>query len=176
MSRLPRKAIPAPKGKMDELVEENTDLIKSENQGGEEVDDSFLEITKSEYVPLAKADPDEMTITGIAMEPDAVDAHGDFATAAVIKKAAHNFLAAYNKTVKLGVQHKDFKPKFQILESYVAPVTFVLGNRTVKEGSWIVTVKVLNADIWKKIKNGSIKGFSIGGKAKVRNVKKTELV
>jgi hypothetical protein len=30
-----------------------------------------------------------------------------------------------------------------------------------------MTVKVLDADIWKKVKDGKIGGFSIGGRAKV---------
>lgn len=173
MARLQRRTIPAPKG---ELPTEVVPVFKHAvaKSEPEETSEVFEEITKNQYVPLAKAIKDQQIIVGIALQPDVVDAHGDIMSAEVIRKAAHQFLSSYNKTVKLGVQHKDFKPKFELLESYLAPITFVLGEKTVKEGSWIVVVKVLDATIWSKIKKGEITGFSIGGKAKVKQLKKAD--
>jgi hypothetical protein len=169
--RLPRRAIPAPKG---EIEHEAVPVKKHAKAEPEETRESFEEIVKSRFVPLAKAVKDEQVIIGIVLQPDVVDAHGDYMSAAVIRKAAHKFLSSYNKTVKLGVQHRNFKPKFELLESYTAPITFVLGEKTVKEGSWLVVVKVHDAAIWKKIKKGEITGFSIGGSAKVRKLKKAD--
>ena len=168
-TRLPRRAIPAPKGESDREV---IPVQKHAGSEPEETCEAFEVVTKSHYVPLAKAIKDEQVIVGIALQPDVVDAHGDIMKAPVIRKAAHNFLSSYNKTVKLGVQHRNFKPKFELLESYIAPITFVLGEKTVKEGSWIVAVKVHDANVWKKIKKGEITGFSIGGKAKIKKLKK----
>ena len=43
----------------------------------------------------------------------------------------------------------------------------VLGSKTVPEGAWVITMRVLDKKLWKKIKDGLITGFSIGGIAKV---------
>jgi DNA adenine methylase len=122
------------------------------------------------FVPLLKANTDEQTVTGIVLQPEVVDGQGDIYSADVIRKAAHKFLAAYNKATKLGLQHKDFKKRFELLESYTAPQELVIKNKTIKEGSWIMTVKVLDSKIWQKVKEGKITGFSIHGKAKVKKL------
>lgn len=120
-----------------------------------------------EVAIVAKAD-EEQTVSGIVLQPEVVDAQGDIMSADVIKQAAYDFLSAINKKTKLGLQHTTFpKGKLALCESYVAPNGIVLGAKTVKQGSWIMTVKVLDAELWKKVKEGKITGFSIGGKAKV---------
>lgn len=173
MARMKRRTVPSPK---EGTLAEAVPVLKhaGTEPEPEETSEAFEEIAKNQYVPLAKAIKDQQIIIGIALQPDVVDAHGDIMSAAVIQKAAHRFLASYNKAVKLGVQHKDFKPRFELLESYIAPITFVLGEKTVKEGSWVVAWKVLDATIWNKIKKGEITGFSIGGKAKVKQLKKAD--
>lgn len=169
MSRMKRKTMPVKQWKDGgRLVK----IQKSAPPVEAEPEYTFETIAKSRYVPLAKANVEEKTITGIALQPDVVDAHGDIISAEVIRKAAHQFLANYNKSSQLGVQHKNFKPKFEVYESYIAPVSFVIGQKTVLEGSWVVTVKVHDDTVWKQIKSGKITGFSIGGTAKVKQLKK----
>ncbi len=118
------------------------------------------------YVPITKANEDERTVTGVVLQPEVVDGQGDIYDSKVIRKAAHNFLAKYNAGNKMGLQHKDFKPRFELLESFLAPMDMVIGSKVVKSGSWIICVKVLDENIWKKVKDGKLTGFSIGGKAK----------
>lgn len=122
------------------------------------------------YVPIAKANDDEQTITGVVLQPEIVDGQGDIIGADVIRKAAHNFLANYNAGTKLGLMHKDFKPRFQLYESYITPLDIVINSVLVKAGSWVMVVKVLDKKIWQKIKDGELAGFSIGGKARVRKL------
>ncbi len=141
----------------------DTPVAKSDDDETEDVDATL-------FVPLLKANVDEQTVTGVVLQPEIVDAQGDIMASDVIRKAAHKFLAAYNRATKLGLQHKDFKKNFELLESYVAPQELVIKNKTIKEGSWIMTVRVLNSKIWKKVKEGKITGFSIGGKAKVKKI------
>ena len=124
-------------------------------------------------VDIAKASDDEQTITGIVLKPEEVDGQGDIYSAEVIKEAAYKFLANYNRSTKLGRQHKDFKDwqnRQALVESYLAPMDFVLGTTIVKAGSWIVTFKILDPKIWKAIKDGKVTGFSIGGKAKIQKL------
>lgn len=132
---------------------------------------------KSITVEIAKASDEEQTVTGVVLQPETTDAQGDIYSADVIKEAAYNFLANYNESTKLGRQHKDFKNwqgRFALVESYLAPMEFAIKNRLIKAGSWIITVKVLDSKVWKAIKDGNITGFSIGGKAKVKQLSKVE--
>jgi putative serine protease XkdF len=129
-------------------------------------------VSKS-YVEIVKASDEEQTVTGVVLQPETTDAQGDIYSAAVIKTAAYNFLSSYNEATKLGRQHKDFKNwsrRFALVESYVAPMEFALNSRIIKAGSWLMTVKVLDATVWKMVKEGKITGFSIGGKARVKQL------
>lgn len=129
--------------------------------------------TMKAFVEIAKANDEEQTVSGIVLKPEVTDAQGDIYSAEVIRESAFDFLANYNKSTKLGHQHKDFKnwaARFALVESYVAPCDFVLGDKTVKMGSWVMTVKVLDSKIWKMVKDGKITGFSIGGKATVQKL------
>lgn len=123
------------------------------------------------YIPLVKANSEEQTVTGIVLQPETVDAQGDIISKEVIRKAAHNFMASFNKKTKLGFMHKVFNKNFQLYQSYIAPQSLVLNNQLIKEGTWLMVIKVVDAKVWKMVKEGKIKGFSIGGKAKVKELK-----
>ena len=106
------------------------------------------------------------------LQPEVVDGQLDIIGAKVIRKDAFKFLADFNIRTKLGVQHTTFKPKkLALAESFIAPMDMVIGNKLVKQGSWLLTVKVLDKALWKKVKDGELTGFSIGGKARVIPVK-----
>lgn len=131
-------------------------------------------VRKNIFVDISKANDEQQTVTGVVLQPETIDAHGDIYSAEVVRDAAYKYLANYNRRTKLGRQHKDFKnwtERFALVESYLAPVDLVIGSKTVKAGSWIMTVKVLDAKVWKAVKDGEITGFSIGGKAKVQSLK-----
>ena len=66
----------------------------------------------------------------------------------------------------LRVMHKGKKVKVKILESYIAPVDFTVVNKSVKKGTWVITVRVLDKKIWKAVKDGELTGFSMAGYAK----------
>lgn len=117
-------------------------------------------------VRLCKAD--KRLVTGIVLEPNEVDAHGDFERESIIEKAAHEFLALYNKATKLGIQHTMFGDVgVDLVESWIAPVDLNLNGHGIKKGTWIMTMKVHNDETWRKVKAGKITGLSIGGVATV---------
>lgn len=136
----------------------------------EERDEGDTQQVAKFYVPITKASEEERTVTGVALRPDIVDAQGDIMESSVIRAAAHNFLANYNKVTKLGYMHKDFEPKFELAESYLAPSELTINGTIVPEGSWIMVLKVLDDKIWKMVKAGKLNGLSIGGKAKVQKI------
>ena len=123
------------------------------------------------YTQWVEKSLDEQLVSGVVLQPEVVDAQGDIMSEDVIKKAAHRFLSDYNKETKLGLQHKEFKKRFDLLESYVVPQESIINNKNIKKGSWFVVVKVLDSKVWDLIKTGKITGFSIGGKAKVTQIK-----
>jgi len=169
----PAQGLPGGSGidpRKDPKAKKPTEVSVTTKGTDETTEGDIIEVEKSYFVEFAKAIDEERTVTGVVLQPEIVDAHGDIMSAKVIKEAAHNFLAKFNKATKLGLMHKDFTKNFELLESFVAPVGFVLGGQTIKEGSWIMTVRVKSASIWKKVKEGKIRGFSIGGKARVRNI------
>lgn len=128
-------------------------------------------MAKSIWMPIVKADDDQRLATGIVLEPEVVDAQGDIIAATVIRQAAHNFLALYNKKTQLGLQHDLMKPDgVELVESWIAPVDMVMNNRMIKAGTWMMTVRVNNDALWNRIKTGQLGGFSIGGVARVQKL------
>lgn len=127
-------------------------------------------VKKGVLCPIMKADADRRLITGMVLVPETVDAQGDIISADAIEAAAHDFLARYNRDTELGVQHKSFNNQAELVESYIAPVSFEMGGRLISQGTWMITVHVTDDATWNKVKDGAITGFSIGGTAKVRRL------
>jgi len=120
---------------------------------------------------VSKADDEKRLVTGIVLQPEVVDAQGDIISKEVIEAAAYNFLARYNQKTQLGLQHEIMKPEgVELVESYIAPADYVLNNRVITAGTWMMTVRVKNDVLWTKIKTGQITGFSIGGVARVQRL------
>ena len=58
-----------------------------------------------------------------------------------------------------------FSDKIKIRESYLAPVDFQLGNRKIKEGTWVMGMHIISDILWEEVKSGYITGFSIEGRS-----------
>jgi len=146
---------------------EPEDEPEDELEPESEPEQDAVEMDKRLYSPVLKADATEKTVTGVVLQPEVTDAQGDIMDAQVIRKAAEDFLAAYNRATKLGLMHKKFNQDFELLQSFVAPHGLTINNKIVKEGAWVLKVRVKKDQIWKQVMDGQIKGFSIGGKARV---------
>jgi len=125
-------------------------------------DGTEVEKDIEEIIPVKKGD--EQIVYGIVYSPDTVDAQGDQANAAEIKKAAYHFMENV-QTFK--VMHKGRNVKVKILENYIAPVDFTIEKREVKKGSWVLVTRIIDKKLWKSIKAGKITGYSMAGYAKV---------
>ncbi|MEM5020369.1 XkdF-like putative serine protease domain-containing protein [Bacillus subtilis] len=116
---------------------------------------------QKEVKVLVKEADEQKLVYGIVYEPDTVDAHGDFMTAAEIEKAAHGFLKDAREIDK---QH-DFQGGVgEVVESYVAPADFEMNGETIKKGSWVLVTKASD-EVWEQIKKGEITGYSMAGTA-----------
>lgn len=121
---------------------------------------------------IMKRDASKRLVTAVVLKPETTDAQGDIMSPEVIEDAAYDFVGrlVQGKAKGIGYLHKDFGRKLLLVASYIAPQPMIIGGKHVPAGSWIMTVKVLDDEVWKRILKGEIRGFSIGGKARVRRL------
>ncbi|MCC2414044.1 XkdF-like putative serine protease domain-containing protein [Bacillus sp. FSL W8-0519] len=139
-------------------------------------------LTKSEEQPnfekpvkvIKSEDEAERLVYGIVYEPDTIDAHGDFADAKTIEKAAHEFMLKYRQIDK---NHDFVAGVGEVVESYIAPADMELNGEPVKKGTWILTTKA-DEETWESVKKGEFQGYSLAGVAETEvieeEVTKTE--
>lgn len=139
--------------------EKPPDNEKDKNDRSEKtVDIEKTEVRKNLVRGILKVDDEKQIVTGIVLEPEVEDAQGDIISAEEIEKAAHGFLA---KSRIVGKSHAKIA-KAEVVESYIAPDDFNLGSETVRKGTWLLSVKVHDRNLWEEVKTGEITGFSIG--------------
>lgn len=121
------------------------------------------EAEKRELRIVKADDNDEHYVLGIVLEPDVVDAQKDIYSADEVRDAAHKYMAEFQNR---GLMHKEIvNGKVDLLESYLSPADFTLGDQHVKKGTWVMAVRVKDAKLWQACKGGELTGFSIGGSA-----------
>lgn len=106
----------------------------------------------------------EGLVYGIVYEPDTVDAQDEYMDAPTIQRAAHNFLPR----AAMNIHHAiDCAPSdVEVVESYIAPVTFNLGDNIIKQGSWVLVSRINNLELRKSIIEGELTGYSLEGFAR----------
>lgn len=136
-----------------ELAEKRGPVMKFDEQNGR----------YSVYAPILKVDDERRTVTGHVLAADVVDYQDDYIRSPEIWKAIESYMLDYQD---VGIMHRELNPNLRVVEAYQAPIDFILAGQTVKCGDWLMTVKVLDDDIWARVKSGELRGFSIGGMAK----------
>ncbi|MEK4030703.1 XkdF-like putative serine protease domain-containing protein [Pseudobacillus sp. FSL P4-0506] len=110
---------------------------------------------------INKEEEEQQLVYGLVYEPDVEDSHGDFMTAAEIEKAAHGFMKDARNIDK---QHDFNAGVGEVVESYIAPADFTIGEQTITKGSWVLVTKASD-EVWEEIKKGAITGYSMAGTA-----------
>ena len=139
------------------------------------VEVDFLAFAKDESVVLQFADEERHIITGIALladtpiyriAPDKTEYYVRF-TKDCIRQLVEKYFK-FGLTNNVNIEHKNnqFVDGVTMLESYIidkergiCPNEFA----SAPDGSWVVSYKVNNLDVWNKIKSGEVKGFSVQG-------------
>lgn len=139
------------------------------------VEVDFLAFAKDESAVLQFADEERHIITGIALladtpiyriAPDGTEYYVRF-TKDCIRQLVEKYFK-FGLTNSVNIEHKDnqFVDGVTMLESYlidkergICPSEFA----SAPDGSWVVSYKVNNLDVWNKIKSGEVKGFSVQG-------------
>ena len=104
-----------------------------------------------------KMDEEKREVTGAALVPWEVDLQGDILTEKAVEEAAHNFMKGMQD---IGEMHRVVGVGV-LLQSYIAPIDFEMNGTKVTKGSWILVTQA-NKDVWDRIKNGTLVGYSIG--------------
>lgn len=117
---------------------------------------------------IAKATNEKLKqVTYIVMVPDSTDLHGDYTDENEVRKAMQSFNCSPRRT---NLFHKVMTKSFDVIESYCAPVDFILGETEVKKGTWLMTFQIHDKDIWQAVESGEINGCSISGLANTEKV------
>lgn len=118
----------------------------------------------AEHSVVLKRTGEERFVLGVVLEPDVVDGQDDTYTAEEVRKTAHFWMEKFGQ-LKLMHKGEALEDRVKILESYISPSTFVLDGETIKKGTWLLAVRVIDEPLWVAVKEGRLTGFSIGGTA-----------
>ena len=121
-------------------------------------------------IPILKT-KEERYVLGIVLEPNDgkagapldPDSQSDIYSAKDVRDAAHRYMEHHRN---LGLMHREFiTGAARILESYIAPIDFSMNGTKVREGTWLLAIRVVDDELWRRIKSEEFTGFSIGGSA-----------
>lgn len=120
-------------------------------------------------LPVAKKDPSQMLVFGFANVAVAkngetvTDTHGDQIPAEVLEKAAYKFVLHYREG---GLEHEVMGVARLVESCFLTPEKLVamgITDAEFKGAAWWVGFKVDDTDVWKKVEDGELPAFSIGG-------------
>ena len=96
-----------------------------------------------------------------------VDKHGEMIVAEELEKAATGFM----KSARIAKAMHEGASVGEVVHSMplTAQIKKAFGVKTPHEG-WMIGMHIKNDEIWKRVKSGELKAFSIGGTARKREV------
>ncbi len=131
----------------------------------------LMRMAMGKRIPLLKTEEERFAL-GIVLEPNDGDGKGipldpdtqdDIYSAEEVRAAAHKFMQEFRNT---GVMHTELaNDRIKILESYIAPSELTVSGTKIRQGTWLMAVRVVDDALWSKVKRGELTGFSIGGSA-----------
>lgn len=139
------------------------------------VEVDFLKFSKEEPKSLQFTNEEKRIITGVALladtpiyrvKPDGEEYYVVFDRETIEQLVTKYSKYMFNNFVNIEHSNQHFVDGMYMIESYlknsergIVPTEF----SEIPDGSWIVSYKVDNIDVWEKIKSGEVKGFSIQG-------------
>jgi len=137
------------------------------------IEENFIKLSK-ESIELATIDQEKKLLMGPALIPNKQiyrknNKHGEFYiyfSEDTVRKASEMFFINSNHQ-KATYEHDKEIDGMTVVESWIidnpekdksAAYGFSL-----PKGTWMISMKVNNQDVWKKVKDGEVKGFSIEG-------------
>jgi len=105
---------------------------------------------------IIKIDLDQQLVMGVVYSPWILDSHGHYMSDTEVEKTAHAFLMAGRQN-QVDVMHDNRVINAMVVESYVDRI----GSADIPAGSWVATTKVHDKQVWDRIKNGELNGYSM---------------
>ena len=109
---------------------------------------------------------EEHYVLGAVLVPEETDLQGDIYSADEVRKACFSWIEDHGafKIMHKGRELADNKVK--VLENFIAPCSYKIGATPVKQGTWMLGLRIVDKRLWSDIKEGRWTGYSIGGEAK----------
>jgi hypothetical protein len=150
------------------------------------IEEDWIALNK-QIVELKSVDEDKRLLMGAALIPNKQIYRKDkdnnefyiYFSSATIKKASELFLKR-NKQNNATYEHMKEIDGMTVVESWIIEDEQMdkskLYNFSLPKGTWMISMKVDNDEVWSKVKAGEIKGFSIEGyfETKEANLSKDE--
>jgi len=137
------------------------------------IEENFIALKEQHEIKLAEVDNEQRILMGAALVPDKMiyrkngkDEFNVFFSAVTIKQASEKFLMNGNQNNATLMHEKSVKD-LSVVESWIIDNPEMDKSKqygfSLPKGTWMISMKVNNDDIWNKVKAGEIKGFSIEG-------------
>lgn len=144
-------------GEVERKLTRLNDVLKSKPR-------EDTEERQRDQFPIFKSDDEQQVVYGIVMEPYTYDTDQNWTTPDEIEKAAYHFMEWWRNH---DVEHSREDVNAVPVESYVAPVDMEINGNVVKAGSWVMGVHIRDEEVWKQVKGGDLRGFSIDAIARI---------
>jgi hypothetical protein len=137
------------------------------------IEENFIALSKHE-IELKEVDAEKKILMGAALVPNKQILRADkdgkgyyiYFSEDTIKKASELFLMRSNQN-NATLEHKEKLNGMSVVESWVIDNPEMDKSKeygfNLPKGTWMIAMKVNNEDIWKDVKAGKVKGFSIEG-------------
>ena len=137
------------------------------------IESNFIALADTYEMKLAEVDTDKRILMGAALIPNKQiyrrvkqDEFYVFFSEDTIKKASELFLMNGNQS-NATLQHKSKIDGMTVVESWIVEDPEMDKSKkygfNLPSGTWMISMKVENEDVWKRVKSGEVKGFSIEG-------------
>ena len=137
------------------------------------IEENFIALSKHE-IELKEVDSEKKILMGAALVPNKQILRADkdgkgyyiYFSEDTIKKASELFLMRSNQN-NATYEHKEKLNGMSVVESWVIDNPKMDKSKeygfNLPKGTWMIAMKVNNENIWKDVKAGKVKGFSIEG-------------
>jgi hypothetical protein len=137
------------------------------------IEENFIALGKHE-VELKKIDEEKRILMGAALVPnkqiyrvnEKKEEYYIFFSEQTVRKASELFLMRSNQN-NATYEHKDKLEGLSVVESWIIDDEKSDKSRLygfdLPKGTWMISMKVNNDEVWSDVKEGKVKGFSIEG-------------
>ena len=137
------------------------------------IEENFIALAKHE-IELKEVDAEKRILMGAALVPnkqiyrtnEKKEEYYIYFSEKTIRKASELFLMRSNQN-NATYEHKDKLEGLSVVESWIIEDTKMDKSKkygfNLPVGTWMISMKVNNDEVWNDVKEGKVKGFSIEG-------------